>query len=121
MTRHAATLATTATGPSAPAFPPLSRDGPVDNFFRGLKLLGTVAVWNSIEERRNLPFTSTLPLPGPEERNLFVIKDEGSGHLTVATEAGCTRNELGLPVSLSVLSPDDTDRPVRMACCTAAG
>jgi hypothetical protein len=120
MILRVAAFAVAATNVPALAFPPLSCEGRVDDAFWGLELLGNAAVWHTAQERQTLPITSTLPLPGPERRKLFVIADENSLHLAVATETGCIRNELSFPVRLNVLSPDDPDHPVRSACCTGA-
>ena len=120
MIPRAAAFAMAATSAPALAFPPLSCEGRVDDAFWGLELLGNVVVWHTADERRTVPITSTHPLPGPEKRRLFVITNEDSLHLAVATESRCTRNELSFPVRLSVLSPDDGDQQVRTACCTVA-
>ena len=120
MILRAAAFAVAATSAPVVAFPPLSCEGRVDDAFWGLELLGNVAVWHTAEERRTLPIASTHPLPGPDKRSVFVITDEDDLHLAVATETGCVRNDLSFPVRLNVLSPDDSDRQVRMACCTVA-
>ena len=115
-----ATFAILATSAAATNFPPLSREGRVGDRFWGLELLGSVAVWHSPGERQTMPISRTLPLPGPDKRALFVIEDEGGLHSSVATETGCLRNDLGFPVRLNVLSPDNAVHASRLACCTAA-
>ena len=120
MKLRAAVLAILATSIPASAFPPLSCEGRVNGAFWGLELLGNTAVWHTAEGRRNAAITSTSDLPGPMKRQLFVLSDEGSIHLAVATETGCLRNDLNFPVRVNVLSPDDGDHPLRTACCTAA-